>query len=250
VPECAVPVERDTSIGGPNAAFPSTRPSIVAAAIGDDEARRRTARETFVAAYWKPIYRYIRIKWRRGNEDAKDLTQAFLTEFLSAAGLGRFDAARGSLRTFVRVSVDGFVSHDARAASRLKRGGGFLVSPIEDDDGDVVDIAADPDVSMEEYFHREWQRQIFALGVDDLRAFARASGKDMPLAVFEAHDLVDEPPSYGALASTFHLTPATVTNHLAWARRELRRFVLARVDAATASAAEAASEARALFERS
>jgi hypothetical protein len=243
-----VPVERDTSIGGPGAAFPSTRPSIVAAATSDDGTRRRDAQETFVASYWKPIYKYIRIKWRKGNEDAKDLTQAFLTEFLDS-GLGRFDAARGSLRTFVRVSVDGFVSHDARAASRLKRGGGVIVLPMEDGAGDLVDFAADPGVSMEDYFHREWQRQIFALGVGDLRALAHAAGKEVPLAIFEAHDLVDDPPSYGVLAATFQLTPATVTNHLAWARRELRRLVLARIDAATASASEAAAEARALFAR-
>jgi DNA-directed RNA polymerase specialized sigma24 family protein len=243
-----MPVERDTSIGGPGAAFPLTRPSIIAAATSDDGTRRRDAQETLVASYWKPIYKYIRIKWRKGNEDAKDLTQAFLSEFLDAA-LGRFDASRGSLRTFVRVSVDGFVSHDVGASGRLKRGGGVIVLPMEDEAGDLVDVAADSGVSMEDYFHREWQRQILALGVDDLRAGARAAGKDEPLAVFEAHDLVDEPPSYAVLAATFQLTSATVTNHLAWARRELRRLVLARIDAATASASEAAAEARALFAR-
>jgi DNA-directed RNA polymerase specialized sigma24 family protein len=249
MPECAVPVERDTSIGGPNAAFPATRPSIVAAATAPDDPQRRAARDTLVATYWKPVYKYIRIKWRKGNEDAKDLTQAFLSEFLDA-GLGRFDPARGSLRTFVRVSVDGFISHDARAASRLKRGGGLILAPLEDADGDVVEIAADPGVSMEDYFHREWQRQVFALGVEDLRTVARESGKDVALAVFEAHDLVDDPPNYATLAVQFSLTSTTVTNHLAWARRELRRLVLARIDAATASVAEAVSEARALFEPS
>jgi hypothetical protein len=248
VPECAVPFESDTSIGGPVGAFPSTRPSVVADAMGPNDDRRRLAQDALVAAYWKPVYKYIRIKWRKGNEDAKDLTQAFLSEFLSPEGLGRFDASRGSLRTFVRVSVDGFVLHDDRAAGRLKRGGGFEIASLDDDSG--MDIALDPGLSMEDFFHREWQRQIFALGVEDLRVVAREAGKTVPLAVFEAHDLADDPPSYAALASQFRLSDSTVTNHLAWARRELRRLVLARIEQATASASEAVAEARALFGRS
>ena len=245
MPECAVSVERDTAIGGPGAVFPSTRPSIIAAATGDDPIRRRCAHETLVAAYWKPVYKYIRIKWRKGNEDAKDLTQSFFSDFLDA-GLARFDPGRGSLRTFVRVSVDGFVSHDTRAAGRLKRGGGVVIAALDDLDDDAIDLAQSG-LSMEDCFHREWQRQIFALGVEDLRALARAAGKTVPLAVFEAHDLVDDPPSYAALAAAFDVPLATITNHLGWARRELRRLVLARIDAATASAAEAAIEARALL---
>jgi hypothetical protein len=247
VPECAVPIERDTGIGGPVAAFPPTRASILEAAASQDDGRRQSARDTIVAAYWKPIYKYIRLKWRKGNEDAKDLTQSFLSEFLDE-GLERFDPARGSLRTFVRVSVDGFVQNEARAARRLKRGGEVVIASF-DDDGEAIDVAADQALSMEDYFHREWQRQIFALGVADLRTFAGETGKRRPFAIFEAHDLADDPPSYATLATAFSVTPAVVTNDLAWARRELRRLVLARIDAASTSSAEAANEARALFGR-
>ena len=70
-------MDADTLIGGPNGRFPETRSSAISAALSDDVARRRPGQEAIVSAYWKPVYRYIRIRWRSSNEDAKDLTQSF-----------------------------------------------------------------------------------------------------------------------------------------------------------------------------
>jgi len=244
----AVNYDSDTSIGGPSGRFPSTRPSIIASSTDADPAVRRGAFDAIVAAYWKPVYKYIRLQWHKGNEDAKDLTQAFLTDLMTDRTLARFDSSRASFRTFVRVCVDGFVANDNQGAARLKRGGGHDLLPL-DVDGVERELPAAAGMPMEEFFHREWQREMFSLGVEDLRSLARDTGKDVPLQVFEAHDLVDEPPSYSALAARFKLSEATVTNHLAWARRELRRLVLARVEAVTADRREFAQEVRALFGR-
>ena len=103
------------------------------------------------------------------------------------------------------------------------------------------------DISMEEYFHREWQREMFALAVEDLRVLARHKGKDVPLHVFEDHDLVEQPPGYAELARRYGLPETTVTNYLAWARRELRRLLLARLAELTAGERDFHREARELF---
>jgi hypothetical protein len=54
-------------------------------------------------------------------------------------------------------------------------------------------------------------------------------------------------PGYREIAERFDLPLTQVTNHLAWARRELRRLVLARLAEVTGSDAELREEAEELF---
>ena len=72
----------DTQIGGPSAKFPATRWSAVRAARSSDPVERKRALETIIAAYWKPIYKYTRIRWGKSDEDAKDLTQEFFARMI------------------------------------------------------------------------------------------------------------------------------------------------------------------------
>jgi DNA-directed RNA polymerase specialized sigma24 family protein len=44
-----------------------------------DLKERQRAYESLILAYWKPVYKTVRLKWNKSNEDAKDLTQAFFT---------------------------------------------------------------------------------------------------------------------------------------------------------------------------
>jgi RNA polymerase sigma factor (sigma-70 family) len=242
----AVAYGPDTLIGGPAGRFPSTRPSVIASATDPDPRVRRDAFQAIITAYWKPVYKYVRLQWHKGSEDAKDLTQAFFADLLTDSTLVRFDSTRASFRTYVRMCVDGFVSNDNQTAARLKRGGGHDLVPI-DVDAIERELPADRGVSMDEFFHREWQREMFTLGVQDLGRLARDTGKDVAFRVFEAHDLVDDPPSYAELAHRFGLSESTVTNHLAWARRELRRFVIARVEQLAADGREFAQDVQSLF---
>jgi len=70
-------MDLDTSMGGNQSRFPETRRSAVIDFNSGDPALRDCAAEALIAAYWKPVYKYIRVRWRRSNEDAKDLTQGF-----------------------------------------------------------------------------------------------------------------------------------------------------------------------------
>jgi DNA-directed RNA polymerase specialized sigma24 family protein len=84
-------------------AFPSTHNSAIAAAASDEPERRRPGQEAIVSAYWKPVYRYIRIRWRKSNEDAKDLTQNFFTTAIEKRYFQTYDTEKGTFRTFLRV---------------------------------------------------------------------------------------------------------------------------------------------------
>jgi DNA-directed RNA polymerase specialized sigma24 family protein len=247
----------DTKIGGPSGKFPVTRWSAVLAARSEDPAERSRALEAITAAYWKPIYKYIRIRWGKSNEDAKDLTQDFFATLLEKEYLDAFDPAKARFRTFLRVCIDRFVANDAKASNRLKRGGGAAHVPLDFDVAEAELSKAQPLLSssasvesMDDFLEKEFVRSLFGLAVEDLRKFCKSGGKQVHFQLFEIYDLESDgerSASYEALARKFKLAPTDVTNYLAFARREFRRIALARLREMTASEEEFRREARTMF---
>ena len=214
----------------------------------EQEPLRRQALDRFVDAYWKPVYKYIRLRWRKDPPDAEDLTQNFFKTLLEHGFLARFDAEKASFRTFLRVSVDRNVLQQHESDTRLKRGGGTVVLSLDFPSAEQELPLTSPEGSPEDIFYREWQRQIFALALDDLRQWCQQSGRQVQFEVFEAYDLAAaERPGYQELAVRHGVTAATVTNYLAWARRELRRLTLERLAGITSGESEFRSEAQRLF---
>jgi RNA polymerase sigma factor (sigma-70 family) len=230
-------VDADTSIGGHNAQFPSTQVSLLDAAASGLSGE---ALERVIALYWKPVYRFVRLKFRKDNEDAKDLTQGFFTSALQRDFFARFDPAKASFRTYLRMAVERFAANQHESLNRQKRGGDVRFEPI-----DNQAVAGE---SAEEIFEREWRRQLFSLAIEDLRAHCEQSGKQVHFSVFEAYDLTDaDHPSYAELAARCGLPETTVTNHLAWARRMLRGFVTERLRGTTSGPRELHEEARRIW---
>jgi RNA polymerase sigma factor (sigma-70 family) len=232
--------------------FPPTRLSVVARTRSTDEETRRLAFAAIIDAYWKPVYKYLRLKWNLDPDAAADLTQEFFASTLEKDVLGRFDPARARFRTYLRLCVDGFAANARKAEGRLKRGGGMTTVPLdfETAEGEIVrrELAVPADV--DELFYQEWVRALFQRAVDDLRAWARETGRDVMFAVFERYDLAQsagDRPTYAAIAAELQLTPTTVTNHLAAMRRQFRRHVLDRLRDLTTSDEEFETEAKRLL---
>jgi RNA polymerase sigma factor (sigma-70 family) len=246
-----------TQIGGRSGKFPATRWSAVRAACSDDPAQRKRALGTIIAAYWKPIYKYIRIRWGKSDEDAKDLTQDFFARLIEKKYLGDFDPSRARLRTFLRVCVDHFVANEAKAAKRLKRGGtaehislDFAAAESELARAKVSLTASEPPERVDEFLEREYFRSLFGLAVEELRKLCEDRKKQTHFRLFEIHDLEDagaKRPSYSELAAQFGIAVTDVTNYLSFARREFRRIALAKLQEMTTSDAEYRREARALL---
>ena len=230
-------MDADTAIGGPHGQFPSTRLSLLEAATAGVP---NEALDRVVALYWKPVYRFIRRKFGKDNEDAKDLTQSFFTSAIQRGFFARFDPAKASFRTYLRMAVERFAANQHAAATRQKRGGDIRFEPLEEQ----VAAAESP----KQVFEREWQRQLFALALDDLREYCEGSGKQLQFQVFEAYDLaVGDRPSYGGLAAGHGISETSVTNYLAWARRLLRGFVTERLRGVTSGERELSEEVRRLW---
>ena len=244
----------ETAIGGGDGRYPSTRLSVIERARSDDAEERRVAYEVLVKGYWKPIYKHLRLRWQRSNEDAKDLTQDFLATLIEKGFLEGYDPGSARLRTYIRVCLDRFVQNHDRASHRLKRGGGTTVLSLDFGaaEGELGAMGQIPgaESSVEETFEREWLRELFARSVDALESDCRSRGREVDFRLFERYDLDDEPdsaPTYASLAEEFEITVATVTNRLAAVRRRFRDIVLETLRQLCGSDEEFRREARNLF---
>jgi DNA-directed RNA polymerase specialized sigma24 family protein len=242
----AAAMDRDTRIGGPGAAFPATHLSVVIDVRSSDSAVRRAAFDALVAAYWKPAYKYLRVKWKLGNDDAKDLVQGFFARALEKSFFDGYDASRARFRTFLRTCLDGFVSNEKKAEGRLRRGGGVETLPLDFDEaeGELSRAPAEA-ADVDDYFRREWTRSLFAIAVEALRARAAP----IAFSVFERYDLDDAPerPTYASLAAELRVPVTQITNHLASARRQFRGILLEKLREICGSDAEFRDETRELL---
>jgi RNA polymerase sigma factor (sigma-70 family) len=242
-------IDPDTDIGGAQHRFPETNQSAIARARSTDQVVRQRAFETILASYWKPVYKYVRLKWQAGNEDAKDLTQGFFANAFEKNHFANYDATKASFQTFLRTCLDGFVANERKAGARRKRGGDFEHFQFDfvAAEDEFAAHAAAVNVNPEEYFHREWVRWMFTLAVEALRQRCEASGKTIHFQLFERYDLADEAVSYASLAQEFGLDQTTVNNYLAAARRDFRRIVIEKLREITATEEEFRNEARSLL---
>jgi RNA polymerase sigma-70 factor (ECF subfamily) len=247
-----------TEIGGPNFAFPTTSWSVVRSAIDPASPERRTSLESLLKKYWKPVYRFVRARWRKSNEDAKDLTQGFFALLLEGQGLLRVAPEHGSLRSYLKTALAHFLVDEQRKEEALKRGGSFDRVPVDISTLDGA-IADDGTASPEEAFDREWLSVCLGEAVRALQELLRAEGREAYFDVFSAYYLDPQNPSragapitqdkeaaptYESVASRLGLRPHDVSNYLVYARRKLRNVLKQRVSDYVSSEQDAAAELR------
>ena len=233
------------------AAFPATRHSIVAAMRSPRPDDRRAAFDALITAYWKPVFKYVRLKWQASREEAEDLTQGFFMRAFEQDFFAAFDPSRARFRTYLRTCLDRFVANARKADARLKRGGGVTPIPIDfaEAERELRLQSSNAIEDFDAYFHREWLRGLFAAAADRLRAACLERGRADRFTVFEQYDLASDEgarPTYSELAHRLGLSQGDVTNELAAARREFRRHVLEALREQCATDEEFAAESQAL----
>ena len=242
-------IDPDTDIGGPLHKFPDTNHSAIVNARSQDQVTRQRALDIILTSYWKPVYKYIRLKWQASNEDAKDLTQGFFANAFEKDHFANYDAGKASFQTFLRTCLDGFIANERKAGSRLKRGGGVDHYSLDFAAAENEIVSHTSTLNPEDYFHREWVRWMFTLAVDAFRKRCEESGRTVHFQLFERYDLNDDnrDVSYASLGHEFGLEAATVNNYLAAARRDFRRIVLEKLREITTTDEEFRTEARSLL---
>lgn len=234
--------------------FPPTRLSVVQRTRSGDEETRQVALAAIIDAYWKPVYKYLRVKWSLTPDEASDLTQEFFTTVLEKDVVEKYDPAKARFRTYLRMCVDGLASNARKAERRLKRGGGITIVPLDFETAEGEMATHEPAVvaDVDELFYREWVRALLERSVADLKRAADDAGRPAMFEVFARYDLLDDRdtrPTYAEIARDLGLTAATVTNHLAAMRRQFRAIVLERLRELTSSEEEWEAEAARLLGR-
>jgi RNA polymerase sigma factor (sigma-70 family) len=229
--------------------FPMTRHSVVERIRAGDAEVRRVAFSDLVEGYWKPVYKHLRLTWHVSPDDAEDLAQGFFAEAFQKSWLEKFDPAKARFRTFVRVCVDRYLMNARQADSRLKRGGGTQVVPLDFATAER-ELPAEPTVSTDPdaAFQQEFVRALFDRAVRGLRKEMAADRREGHYALFERYDLAAEDGlTYAQLARENELTTTQVTNRLAQVRRRFRELALEDLRSLCGSEAEFQREARDIF---
>jgi RNA polymerase sigma-70 factor (ECF subfamily) len=156
--------------------YSTTQWSLVVAAGDSQNPDAREALESLCRVYWYPVYAQIR---KRGQdpEAAKDLTQGFFAELLEKRSLRLADPNRGRFRSFLKSSVDHFLSHERHRAAALKRGGARSIVSL-DFDGAEAQYRLEPvrDQKPDKLFERRWARAMLSCVLERLGEEARAAG--------------------------------------------------------------------------
>ena len=137
---------RETTMGGSRRGFEQTAWTIIL------KARDHKEMGALVERYWKPCYFYIR---RKGHdvEDAKDLAQAFFTDFIQRDALARVTKSKGKFRSFLLACLDHYLSNEYDRRKALKRG----VKPMSlDFEGAEGLFAQSREETPERAYLRQW----------------------------------------------------------------------------------------------
>ena len=164
-----MPPARPTS-----APFQPTRWTLIAEANGGDRAAARVALEKLCAAYWYPLYAYVR---RRGRspEDAEDAVQGFFARLLERDYFAAASRERGRLRSFLIYHMDCWLADQSRRRMAARRGDGLTIS-LEDAE---ARYAAEPAGSEtpESLYHRRWALTLLSEALAKLAQHQAAEGK-------------------------------------------------------------------------
>lgn len=230
---------QDTAIREGESQFPATAWSLLALLKDPQDPRVQEYLNKMIGSYWRPVYKYVRIAWKRSNEDAKDLTQAFFAHVLEGDLLLRADPERGNFRKLLMVSLKNFLSNESRAGQARKRGGDkIIVSMNEAADEGWGPATADPEAA----FESQWAREILE------RSIQRLSDR-VKFEVFMAFRRFHlEEASVRDIARELKSTEAQVGHFLQDARAALRRLVTDEIREYVQDDSEIARELDQLFQ--
>jgi len=113
IANCQSPLSRAAAMSSNSPVhFPTTAWTTVRAAQNRDGAECLDAMNRCIAAYWKPVFCFLRAKGYPLHQ-AEDLTQEFFLRFFERDWIRRADQQRGRFRTFLLKIVTHFLADQA-----------------------------------------------------------------------------------------------------------------------------------------
>lgn len=159
------------------APFRTTHWSVVLRAGRESTPGAAEALERLCAAYWYPLYAFVR---RRGHrpEDAQDLVQGFFERLLSRRDLAAVDPGKGRFRTFLLTALTHHLANEWDRSQARKRGGGLSFVSLEGENPEER-YRHEPavDATPEAIFERAWAERMLETVLARLRHECVADGR-------------------------------------------------------------------------
>ena len=244
----------DTTLGGSARSFPTTQWSQILAAQDPSQPGHRDRLDALLRAYWKPAYAFIRVGWRKSNEDAKDLTQAFFARLLQNGRIAAIQSGGGRFRSYLKQSLKNFLIDADRAAEVRK--------PVEPAFALEGEVDVPTDAAPDRAFDRQWLSCLLDASIARLEIDLRKEGKAAYFDAFRAYLLEPGPergvsvatrsgdlelPTYGTVAKRLGLSESDVRNYLSFCRARLRDLLKDGVRETVDNPADVEEELRALL---
>jgi len=219
----------------------------VLAAGGNDSQAAREALSSLCQTYWYPLYAYLR---RRGldPEDARDLTQGFLTSLIERQDFEGLRQDRGRFRAFLLASLKHYLSNWSAHERTQKRGGGRQIVPLENAEGQYV---AEPEdrATPETLFERRWALTVVDRLLGDLRAEWSTQGRGSEYDELKACLLGQAPVGgYAAVAGRLGTSEGAVKAAVHRLRRRFQSQLRQRVAETVADGRDVDDEIRHLIQ--
>jgi RNA polymerase sigma factor (sigma-70 family) len=191
------------------------------AARGAESTEARAALAQLCEIYWYPLYAFVR-RWGTSPDDARDLTQSFLTSLLERRDFENLQKERGRFRAFLLASLKHFLANDAARRHTQKRGGELLPLTFDDAEGRYRFEPADS-ATPESLYERRWALTVMERVLAHLRKEWQASGRGEEFDQLKACLLGETPDGgYAAVAAKFNTTEGAVRTSIHRLRRKFQ----------------------------
>ena len=235
---------------GNRAKFATTRWSLVLAACGNVSPGADEALSTLCAAYWYPLYAFLR---RRGYspDAAQDLTQAFFARLLERERrvLRQANPARGRFRSFLLSSLRNFVANEWERSVAQKRGGGTELLSLDFQTAeDRFQLEPPSHETPERVFDRQWAVALLDRVITRLRAERSKAGKEHlfeHLKVYLTGDRAEI--GYAEVAERLGMSEGSIKQAVHRLRRRFRALIHEEIAQTVSSPEEVADEMRHLW---
>jgi RNA polymerase sigma factor (sigma-70 family) len=228
--------------------FDTTRWSLVLAAAGRATPQAGEALAALCAAYWYPLYAFIR---RRGHDpdSAADLTQEFFARLIEKQYLRSVDPSRGRFRAFLLAACKHFLANERDRQAARKRGGGRCPVSIDCRDAEGRYLAEPAhDLTPERLFERRWALTLLEQSLALLDRECHQAGKG---ALYERLKFLltasEGTASYADVGEALGMTESAVKKAAQRLRRRYREILRERIAGTVDDPGHVDDELRSLF---
>jgi DNA-directed RNA polymerase specialized sigma24 family protein len=233
-----------------DSAFHATRWTLVLRSRGE-ATESRAALGELCAAYWTPVFRFLR-REGRDDDESRELTQEFFTRLLSGGGIEKAAPEKGRFRSYLLGALKHFLADRRRSEGREKRGGGAVIESIESAGTETSPGLQIPDPTgtiSDAYFDREWALSVMDRALKAVQATFTESGKGKQFEILKPWLIGDtENLSQTAAAAELGMTTGAIKVAIHRLRKEFRDAIQSEITQTVATPEEIAEELRYLIE--